>query len=447
MKIDSSFALEIIKKARSRGIDHVEVYILEGEKRSVEVKDQEIEGTEEARLSGYGIRIIHNKRLGFAYSTSPEDYESIISKALESSDFVIPDEALCMPEPALHPVRLEIFDSNVDNLSRDYLINSAIELERFALSFDQRIKKTRKASLSIGRWKTTIANSSGINISYDSTSAMAQIMVVAEDGSESQSAWEFEGSRFIKDLSMEDIAKRASKKALSLIGARKLSSRKAAVLFDQSVASEFLGFLSSSFKADYVIKGKSMLIDKLGKRIFSPVINIIDNALLPGRLGTRPVDAEGVASGVTFLVREGILEGYLHNAYTSKRLLSRNTANASRQGYEEPPQVGISNLYIAPSERTKSLTFSEIINAEVRMLYVLDVMGMHTGNPVTGDFSVGVSGLWIEKGEVVFPVREVMIAGNVIELFGRTIAIGDDLRFYGLTGSPHILFGDVDISG
>lgn len=447
MKIDSSFAEDIIRKARSKGIDHVEVYILEGRNTSVEVREQEIEGIEDAMISGYGIRVIHGKRLGFSYSTRPEDYETVLLKAIESSGFVAPDEYLTLPEPSDTYQRPEIYDPAIETLSGDFLINSAIELERAALSFDARIKKTRKTSLSVGRWKSSIVNSLGINVSYDSTSAVAQIMVVAEDKGESQSAWEFGGSRFIKDLSMKDIALKAAGKALSLLGARKFSSRKAAVLFDQSVASEFLGFLASSFQADSVIKGKSMLQDKHGKRVFSPVIDIFDNALIPHKLGTRPVDGEGVASKITPLVREGVLEGYLHNTYTARRLSSLSTANASRQGYGEPPSVGISNLYISPSDGIRPLTFSQLLAAEPEMLYVLDVMGMHTGNPVTGEFSVGVSGLWIERGEVVFPVKEVMIAGNVIELFGRVIAIGDDLKFYGPTGSPQILFRDVDISG
>lgn len=473
MKIDNSFADEIIQKAKAMGIDHVEVYILEGRNTAIEVKDQEIEGIEDAGLSGYGIRVIHNKRLGFSYSTfegqSPsnssflnnhnslsgvpkghslfEDYESVLRKAIESSRAVAPDEYLTMPEPSGFHEDLDIFDPFIENINRDFLINSALELERTALSFDPRIKKTRKASLGIGRWRTTIVNSSGVNISYSSTSAVAQIMVVAEDRGEGQSAWEFEGSRFIKDLSVKDIAKRAAEKAVSLLGAKKLSSRKAAILFDQSAGAEFLGFLSGSFQGDSVIKGKSMLQNKLGQRIFSPLIDILDNGLIPRRLGTRPVDGEGVSSRLTPLVREGILEGYLHNTYTARRLSSMNTANASRHGYMEPPQVGISNLYIAPSSRVRPLPFPELINAEPEILYVLDVMGMHTANPVTGDFSLGVSGIWIEKGKPAFPVREVMIAGNVIDLFDKVIAVGDDLRFYGNTGSPHILFRDVDISG
>ncbi|MCX7793220.1 MAG: TldD/PmbA family protein [Thermodesulfovibrionales bacterium] len=447
MKINTSFAQDILKKARSKGIDQVEVYILEGRSRAVEVKDQEIEGIEDADLSGYGIRIIHGDRLGFAYSTIGEDYESVLARAIEFSRFVAPDEYLTIPEPSVFSQSLEIFDPVIENISSELLVSTVMELEKSALSFDKRIKKTRKASLSVTTLRTSIVNSYGINVSYSSTSAISQIMVVAEDKGESQSTWEFEASRFFGDLSVKELGQRAAKKAVSLLGSRKLSSRKAALLFDQSVASEFLGFLSSSFQADSIIKGKSMLQDKLGRKVFSSIIDIVDNGLIPRRLGTRPVDGEGVASRITPLIKEGILEGYLHNTYTAKRLSSVSTGNASRKGYLDPPSVGISNLFIAPSEKARPLSFSQLINAESEMLYVLDVMGMHTGNPVTGDFSVGVSGLWIVKGEPAFAVKETMIAGNVIDLFDKVIAVGDDLKFYGSTGSPHILFRDIDISG
>ncbi|MFN3740005.1 MAG: TldD/PmbA family protein [Thermodesulfovibrionales bacterium] len=438
---------EIFKKAKSEGVEQVEIYIIEGKNVSVEVKAQEPEAFEDAVFSGYGIRVIYNNRLGFSYSTNPDEAGNVLLKAIESSRFVSSDEYLSLPEPSGFHHNIEIYDPEIENTGKDFILNAAIELEGSALSFDRRIKKTRKASVALSKVNTTVLNSLGMNASYASTAITAQIMVVAEEAGDAQSAWEFEGSRFLKDLSFKDIGQRAAKKAISLLGSRRLSPRKAAVLFDPVVASEFLSFLSSSFLADQVIKGKSMLAGRLDERVFSPLIDIIDNALLPRRLGSRPFDAEGVTSRINNLISAGRLQGYLHNTYTARRLSAKNTSSAFRHGYTDVPSVGISNLYLAPSEKTRTVPPSELMASEPGMLYVLDVMGMHTGNPVTGDFSVGVSGLWIEKGKPVFPVREVMIAGNVIELFGKVIAIGDDLRFYGNTGSPHILFRDIDISG
>lgn len=447
MKTERLIPEDIFKKAKSEGVDQVEIYIVEGKNVSVEIKAQDVEAFEDAVFSGYGIRVICHNRLGFSYSTNPDEAGKVLLKAIESSRFVSSDEYLSLPEPSGFYHKIEIYDPGIENIEKDFIIDATLQLENSALSFDRRIKKTRKASVALSKVNTTIVNSLGVKVSYVSTSITGQIMVVAEEAGEAQSAWEFEGSRFLKDLSFKDIGQRAAKKAISLLGSRRLSPRKAAVLFDQAVASEFLGFLSSSFLAEQVIKGKSMLAGRLGERVFSPLIDIIDNALLSRRLGSRPFDAEGVASKINNLISAGRLEGYLHNTYTASRLSAKNTSSAFRHGYRDVPSVGISNLYIAPSEKIGTIPFPELMAYEPAMLYVLDVMGMHTGNPVTGDYSVGVSGLWIEKGKPAFPVREVMIAGNVIDLFGKVIAIGDDLRFYGNTGSPHILFRDIDISG
>lgn len=447
METDYSFAEEIIQKARQKGIDLVEVYLIDSRNLSVEVKDGKVEGHEEAEVFGYGIRIIKDGRLGFSYSTSRDEWESSLRKAMECSEFASLDEDLTLPEPQGYYHRVEVFDPAINSLDGSGLLKHAMELEGSAFKVDQRIKKTRKASISTTVSRKTIVNSLGIDITYDSTSCIAHIMVVAEDAQEAQSAWEFGGGRFLKDISFSEIGRRAAEKALSLLGSKRISSRKSAILMEPSVAVDFLGLFAHSFSAEEVLKGKSLLAGRIGQRVLSPLINITDNALLPGRLGTRPVDAEGVNSRVNQLVIGGVLQGYLHNTYTARRASSRSTGNAVRGSYAELPLVGVSNLYISPSEGTIPLSFRELINADKEMLYVLDVMGMHTANPVTGDFSVGVSGLWIERGEVLFPVKEAMIAGNILDLFNSVIALGDDLRFYGSMGSPHILLRDIDISG
>lgn len=450
MKTDNLWPValeEIIKKAKQKGADQIEVYLVEGRNLSVEIKGQKIEALEESVSSGYAIRVIKDQRLGFAYSNSMADIEDVLEKAIDNAFFVSPDEFFELPEPSGFYYNLDVFDPLIDGIKKEDLVKKCLELEDAALRADERIKKTRRASISLASVKKSIVNTRGIDFSYRSTSCMAQIMVVAEDGSDSQSAWEFSGSRFLKELSFKDIGLKAAKKALQLLGARRLSPRRAPVLFEPAVASEFLSLLASSFSAEEVLKGKSLLAGKIGERVFSPLINIIDNALLSGRLGSRPVDAEGINSKTNALIVKGVSEGYLHNTYTARKLGSQSTASATRIGYADLPHVGISNLYISPSEETVPLSFNDLIQVEREMLYVLDVMGMHTANTVTGDFSVGVSGLWIEKGEFLFPVKEVMIAGNVLELFRKVIALGDDLKFYGLTGSPHILFREVDISG
>jgi PmbA protein len=172
----------------------------------------------------------------------------------------------------------------------------------------------------------------------------------------------------------------------------------------------------------------------------------MDNGLLPGRLGSSPVDDEGVPCAEKLLIREGVLLSYVYNTYTARKGGVLSTGNAARAGFSALPSVGVSNLYLEASSAAHVVGAARMISSVAKGLYIVDAMGVHTANPVTGDFSIGVTGLWIDKGEIKYPVREAVVSGNILDLFGRVDAVGDDLRFYGSTGAPSLLIPDVDIS-
>jgi PmbA protein len=207
-----------------------------------------------------------------------------------------------------------------------------------------------------------------------------------------------------------------------------------------------MGIFASLLSSENVQKGKSLLSGKLGKKVISHKINIIDNGLLRGKLGSSPVDDEGVSCREKSLIREGILLGYLYNTYTAKKDGVSSTGNAVRRGFSGLPSVGISNLYIEAVSKTNVMGLKEIFKSVDKCLYVTEAMGVHTANPVSGEFSIGISGLWIEKGEIAFPVKEAVISGNILSLFDNIEAVGDDLIFFGSIGTPSLLFGPTDIS-
>jgi len=180
--------------------------------------------------------------------------------------------------------------------------------------------------------------------------------------------------------------------------------------------------------------------------VLSPKVSIIDSGLLPGKLGSRPVDDEGVSSKEKTLIKEGILQGYLYNTYTAKKDRVLSTGNAVRSGFSGLPSIGISNLIIEAVSKSDVASLRELFRASDRCLYVTEAMGIHLVNPISGEFSIGVSGLWIEKGEIVFPVKEVVISGNLLSFFENIEAFGDDFRFFGNVGAPSILFSPIDIS-
>ncbi len=441
------FPYQIIELAEKTGADHAEVYASSSKSLSIEIKKQAVDAVEDSVSFGYSLRIIKNNRLGFSYSTDISEVESVVRNAVETAKWADEDLYLALPQKdSASALELEIFDDGIKNINREQAVEHVRRLEKSAIDYDPKIKKVRKASGVFRSGETVIANSNGINFSYPYTKCAAHVMTVAEDNGEGQMGWDYDSSRFLQDVLFEDVGKTAAKRALQLLGSKKIVTTKADVLLDGVVASEFAGVLSASFSADSVQKGRSLLKDKIGKKIISTKINIVDSGIIPRKLGTTPVDAEGVKTFEKILVKEGILNCYLHNTYTAKKENTASTGNAVRGGFTGIPSVGMSNLYIKAVSKSDVIEFNVLLGALDKGLYITEAMGMHTANPISGEFSIGVSGLWIEKGKIEFPVKEAVISGNILGFFENIEAVADDTKFYGNIGTPSILIKSVDIS-
>lgn len=438
---NDSLARDVIKEAQKKGCDRAEVFIKAGKKLSVEAKDGKVEALEVAEDFGMAIRVIKKGRLGFSFTTKPEEFRQTLKKAIEGSRWTSPDEYNDIPHYS-PPSEVAVLDREIENISEEDAIKKALLLEEGALNLDERIKKVRKAVTILYRGETTIHNSRGINISYKDTSATAYVIALASDARDSQTGWDLAVSRRLSDIDFASIGASAGKKAVMLLGAKKISPLKVPIVLEPSSASSFLGILSASLSAEAVQKGRSMLIGKTGKTIISPAINVIDDALIPWGAGTKPVDDEGVPASRKTLISRGSLMSFIHNTYTAKKDGVISTGNAMREGFKSLPGIDITNLYIEPSNSEEFGLIKSLSNG----ILILDVMGMHTANPISGDFSIGISGLWIENGETVYPIKEAIISGNILELFKNVEGIGRDLRFYGRLGSPSLLIGGVDIS-
>jgi PmbA protein len=445
MKVDRGFAGELIQLALDRGADEAEAFIRSSNDLSVEIKDQQIDALESSFTVGYSLRVIKDKRLGFSYSTDREAAVAVVEKSVEAARWVDRDEYLELPGPS-DSGNVEIFDPGIISTSEEEAVKKVSLLEKAAYSEDKRIRNIRKARGTFRNSDIIIINSKGVDRQYSSTTCTAQIMAMAENGQDSQMGWYFMGSRFLNEVSFEDVGKYAAIRAIQLLGSKRMNAQKTSVVLDNLVAVEFMGIFASSLSSESVQKGKSLLSGKKGKKVISPKINMVDNGLIPGRLGSRPVDDEGVPSQDKTLIKEGVLSGYLYNTYTAKKEGVSSTGNAVRSSFAGLPSVGLSNLYIDAVSKSDVLPIRDIFKAVGKCLYVTDAMGVHTANSISGEFSVGVSGLWVEKGEIAFPVKEAVISGNILSFFENIEAVGDDLVFFGNVGSPSLLFGPTDIS-
>ena len=299
-------AEDIIKKTLLKGCDAAEVFIKEANGISVEAKEGKVEALEASKDFGIAIKVIKNKKLGFAFTTDLDDIEGAMDKAVDYSAWTADDEFVDIPGnmPASD---VFIFDDKIMNIRDEDVIRNALILEESALGFDTRVKKVRKAEVGAGTGNTTIVNSRGVDISYQSTFCSAIVTALAQDEKgDNQVGWDYSSSRRIDDINLQEVGEGAAQKALELLDSRKISAVKVPVVLSPYVAVDFLDILSSSLSAEAVQKQRSFLIGKTGQQIISPLINIVDDGTKPWGTGTRPVDDEGVTSMNKTLISKGV---------------------------------------------------------------------------------------------------------------------------------------------
>lgn len=215
------------------------------------------------------------------------------------------------------------------------------------------------------------------------------------------------------------------------------------VVLDPYVATRFCGIIASMVNAEAVQKGKSLLAGKVGEQVASSCLSIVDQALLPDGIGSYRFDSEGVPAQNKTVIENGVLNTYLHNTYTAGKEGGKSTGNAQRGSFRGLPGVGSSNFSVVPGFMEQEYLLDGIEQG----LYVTEVMGMHTANPISGDFSIGAAGLVIENGVLSYPFRGVTIAGNMAEFLMNIDALASDLRFYGGKGAPSLRLKELSIAG
>jgi len=435
----------IEKKIKAMDIDHYELYLSQVESTFIEVKEQQIECFTSAQRKGLSLRVLKDNRLGFSYCTeiTNKSFDRLISNAIMSAKNTSPDEFHGFPETSKPLPQLVVFDHSISSIPKEEKIEKVKSLEKAAISYDRRVTKVRKAMYQERIATEHLVNSNGLNLSHQGTFFSCSIVVVAEEKDDSQMGWDFDFNHFYHDLDVTKIGKTASSKALRLLGAQSISSFRGPAILDNSVSCQFLGVLTPSFLAESVQKNKSLLKGKMNTKIFSHKIDIIDDGLYPGGAATQPFDGEGVIRQSTPLIEQGVLKNFLYDTYCAKKDKTHSTGNSSRSSIKTPPKVGQSNLYIKKGEESSDDFTSHVDKG----LFVNEVMGIHTANPISGDFSLGVNGFLIKNGKKTTPVKGIAISGNIITLFNRVVSVGNDLRFLGHTGSPSLLIEEVDISG
>ncbi len=432
---------DLVDLGIKKGADEVEVTIAQGFEFGVKVRMREIEELTEAGSNGLAVRVIKDKKTAFASSEdfTKETLEKLIVNAVNRVEMGNPDEFAGLPEKQrieTDIASLNLYDPKIPKLSADEKIKLALETEKIALS-DKRINNSHGARCRTYEIRRILANSKGFSGEYNETNCYIFLGLQAGETDSKVEGYWISSKRHFKDLEPpEKIAKKAVERTLRQLGAKKIKTQNVPVVIEPNQTSGILEFLFECVAGTSIYRKSSFLVDKLGQKIGNEQVTVIDDALMPGGLGSRPFDSEGVPTQTTTVIDKGVLENYLCNTYASRKLKLKSTGNCLGTG------VGAHNFYLKPGNHTPE----EIIKSVDRGLLLTRTIGFGL-NPVTGDISRGAFGLWIEKGEIVYPVTEITISANMGNILNEIEMIGNDLDFRSRFAGPTIKVREATIGG
>lgn len=445
----NEIAEKVLELAQKQGSGQAEVFLMDSREMTIEVSEQKVDNLHLAKQRGLGLRVIVGQKMGFAYSAdlAAPALQKTVERAFQNAKLAEEDEAWQLATAELAQEKLaqslKLYDQKIGRYSLEEKIQLAKQLETAALRYDTRVSRVEKAAYQDVEYQVGLYNSHGVAQSYRGSYCGLYGVAIGRDGDSAETGWGMKYTLRYRELDPQEVGREVGEKAVRMLGAQAIPSGKLPVVFEPYVMTGILGVLQTAFSGEAVLKGKSFLAGQEGKPIASPLVNLYDHGALPGHLGSAPFDGEGVSTGETVLVQKGYLQGFLHNLYTAQKSGVDSTGNAVRHSFKSPPEVGITNFYLDKGASTRQALLQEIQKG----FYVTQAMGLHTVNPISGDFSLGAAGLLIEGGELTRPVKGVVIAGNLRTLLKGIVAVADDLTFFIGKGAPTVGVEGITVSG
>jgi PmbA protein len=445
LNLTKEAASELAGEAVRRGASAAEVIIRKRTEFSIGVRLGEVETLKESTDQGLGLRVLIE---GKQASVSGSDFShtavySLLDEAIELARATSPDDSTSLPEPSEFATSipdLDLYDEAIEKLSTEEKIDLALRAERAARDYSDLIINFDGGGLDAASGSVILANSLGFAGEYSATSMSLAAVPVAADGGKMQRDYWYDVRRKLSEMdSPEEIGVMAAKRTLRKLNGKSVPTQSVPVIFEPNMARDLVGDIFSAVSGESIFRKASFLVGQLGERIASETLNVIDDGRKPAGLGSRPFDGEGLPTRQTVVIKNGVLESYLLNTYTGRKLGMRSTGNAGR-GLVGAPSVESGNLFIQPGTHTPE----EIIKSVSKGFYITELIGFGV-NIVTGDYSRSASGIWIENGELTFPVQGVTIAGNLKEMLNSIEMVGNDLDFRGGVVSPTLLIGRMTI--
>ena len=433
-KFLEKIASNCIDKAKKLGATDCEVIVSNSISETVNFRNKNIDESKRSEDIGMGISTyIQKKKSNISSSNINEgNLDSLITRCIEMTKVTPEDEYNSLPDKDLFATKhkdLELYDET--SISNEKKIDYLKQAEESAFQ-DKRITNTEGSSFTQVKDNFVLANSLGFSMGYQSSIYSASCEIIAKSNGSMERDYEYTQKRFFSDLKPpETLGNKAAERAIKKLNPKKIKSEKIPIIFEQRVAKSLLDPFADAISASSFARGTSFLKDKLNKNIFSKDINIIDDPLISKALGSQIFDSEGVKSSKVTLVKEGSLENLLLDTYYGKILKMKSNGRSG----------GTTNLYF--ENGTKS--FKELLNTHTKALYINELIG-RGANIITGDYSVGASGMLIENGEFSYPINEITIAGNLSEMFNN-ITLANDLEFSYVTNSPTLMIEGMVVAG
>lgn len=443
-----TLAQEVVARATKAGAEEADVWLQTSTEFSVQVRKGEIETLTQAGNKALGLRVFVEGRLGFSSTSdfSPEALDKLVETTVALAQFADSkaENGLAETANSVEACDLKLFDPEMERWTTEEKIAMAKECEAAAFEVDPRISNSEGAGFSNTTSLTVLANSKGLVASYPSTACSLYCQPLAEQEGKKQVDYEWSFSRSASGIvSPQEVGRMGAERVLRKLGAKKVPTQVAPVVFERRIASRIWAGVLRAVDGDAVHKGMSFLRNRLGEQIASEKVTLVDDARLLGGAGSAPFDGDGLPTRRNVIIERGVLKQFLYDTATARKVGNGATSTANaRRSTMGAGGIGAFNLYLEAGE----LTPEAIIAALPTGFYVTDMMG-GGANTVTGDFSIGASGMWIEEGRLVFAVEEVTIAGTMESILKGVECIGDDLLFQSTITSPTFQVAEMTISG
>jgi PmbA protein len=431
----------VLRLAKASGASAAEAEISLGFGQNVSVRMGETETIEYNRDKGMSVTVYFGQQRGHASTSdlSPQALQDTVAAACNIARYTAKDEFCGLADPAL--MAKDILDLDLHHpwlLSVEQAIDLAKECEAAARAVDSRITNSEGAGVSTYEGMFAYANSHGFAEGYPSSRHGISCSVIAEDGENMQRDYWYTSARSADDLdSTQFVGRLAGERTVRRLGCRRVKTIQVPVLFEAPLASGLISNLVAAISGGNLYRKSSFLLDSLGKQVMSPIVNILEQPHLKRGLSSAPFDNEGVATQPRTLVQEGVLQGYMLSSYSARKLGMTSTGNAG----------GNHNLIVSPGGLdSNSLDFKGLLKTMGTGLLVTELLG-HGLNMVTGDYSRGAAGFWVENGVIAYPVEEITIAGNLQEMFKQIVAIGTDVLVQGSKQTGSILIERMTVAG